>query len=248
MKRFLGLVGAVLVASFLMTACGSTRVPVFIRIGTDASLAPFESVDDSNNITGFDVDLIKSIASNAGLNVQMVNLKYDRLLTGVARCEFEGGISMITINNALKSQVNFSDPYLTYGQVVVVKKGNITISGQDQLAGMVVGTQKDSLYASNTTALPGAQVKVYDSFDLAFQDLVNGYIDAVVAGYPRALSYVNIKANNLKIVGSEFGSESLGIAVCNQRADLLKAINDGLAKAKADGTIDKLKLKWLKVQ
>ena len=248
MKRIVGMAILVLGGCALLAACGSTRVPIFIRVGTDATFAPFESVDDNSNLTGFDIDLIKTIAERTDLNVQLVNVAYDRILAGVAKCDYEGGISMITISDALKNQVNFSDPYLTFGQVVVVKEGNITINGRDTLSGMVVGTQKGSIFANNTAMLPGAQLKLYDSYDLAFQDLVTGYIDAVVAGYPRALSYANIKANNLKIVGDEFGSESLGIAVCRTRADLLKAINDGLAKAKSDGTIDKLKQKWLKVQ
>ncbi len=61
-----------------------------------------------------------------------------------------------------------------------------------------------------------------------------------------ALTYVDVKPNDLKIAGDEFGTENLGIAICNQRADLLKKINDGLAAVKADGTLSELQKKWLK--
>ncbi len=248
MRRTIVIVVMILGIGALLVACGETRVPVFIRVGTDATNAPFESVDANNKIVGFDAELIQAIANRSDLNVQMVNVSLSRLITGIAKCEYEGAISMLTIDPALKNQISFSEPYLTFGQVVVVKKGNIIIKGRDTMSGMVVGTQTGTISASEAGLITGVQVKFYDTYDLAFQDLVNGYIDAVVAGYPRALSYVNIKANNLKLVGDEFGSESFVIAICKQRADLLAKINEGLAAVKKDGTLDKLKQKWLQSQ
>jgi len=67
----------------------------------------------------------------------------------------------------------------------------------------------------------------------------------VVADKLLALSYVTVKPNNLKVAGDEFAAEQYGIAICNQRTDLLKKINDGLANVKADGTLGKLQRKWL---
>ncbi len=248
MKRIIVIAFMILGIGALLAACGSTRVPVYIRVGTDAIFAPFESVDVNNKIVGFEADLIRAVADRSDLNVQMVNVSLSRLITGVARCEYEGAISMLTIDPALNSQLSFSEPYLTFGQVVVVKKGNITIQGRGTMSGMVVGTQNGTISAYEAGKINGVQLKFYNTYDLAFQDLVNGYIDAVVAGYPRALSYVNIKPNNLKMVGDEFGSESFGIAICSKRADLLSKINEGLAAVKKDGTLDKLRQKWLQVQ
>ena len=80
---------------------------------------------------------------------------------------------------------------------------------------------------------------------MAFQDLKNGLIDAVVADNALALIYVGDSANNFKIVGEALTGESYGIAVCPQKLDLLKRINDGLASLKFDGTLDKLAQKWV---
>lgn len=60
-----------------------------------------------------------------------------------------------------------------------------------------------------------------------------------------ALSYVNIKAANLKIVGDEFAVENYGIAVYNKNTELLNRVNVGLASVKADGTLNKLVEKWI---
>ena len=93
--------------------------------------------------------------------------------------------------------------------------------------------------------ISGTTVKTYDSVDLAFQDLVNGQIDAVVADNPLALGFVGKSSGKLKTVGDVFTNENYGIAVCNKNADLVTKINKGLADVKAAGQIDELAKKWL---
>lgn len=129
--------------------------------------------------------------------------------------------------------------------MVTVKSGNTTITGQDQLAGMTVGVQSKTTGETEVAKIQGAKMKSYPTFDLAFKDLTAGLIDAVVADKVTALAYVTLSPNSLKIVGSEFGMESYGIAVCNTKPDLLKKLNDALAALKADGTLASLNDKWL---
>jgi len=252
-RLLLGLVTFCLLGIFL-AACAdrsasvgnpNTTPTTKIRIGTDAVFPPYEFLDMNKKVwAGFDIDLMNAIASRSGLEVEFVNAKLNHLLGFVASCQLDGGISAIIITDELKGQMNFSDPYITVGQVVVVKKGNITITGRDQLSGMTVGSWQGSSSTPEIMQIPGAQLKMYDSYDLAFLDLIAGYIDAVIADLPRALSFVNIKANNLKIVGNEFASVGYGIAICKNQADLAKKVNDGLIAVKADGTLDKLAKKW----
>jgi polar amino acid transport system substrate-binding protein len=130
--------------------------------------------------------------------------------------------------------------------VVVIKKGNITITGRDSLAGKTVGVQNPSSSATDAATIPGAKLKMYRSFDLALQDLINGLIDSVITDKTTALAYANMQSNNLQIVGQEFSPEDYGIAVCSTNPDLLKKMSDGLAAVKADGTLSTLTDKWLK--
>ena len=218
-----------------------------IRIGVDATFPPFELPGTNRgDFTGFDIELMKAIAARANLEVEFVNVSLNQVMTGVLDCSYDGGMSAITITDELKKQMEFSDPYLTVAQVVVVKKGNITINSRDQLAEMTVGAQLGSTGAIEIQNIPGARLETYPSIDLAFQGLINGDIDAVITGRPRAQVYAGIPANNLKIVGDEFASESYGIAICKKNADLVKKINAGLADVKADGTLVKLTQKWIK--
>ncbi len=246
MKRFSVVVIAVLIVGALLAACGGATSPTKIKIGTDATFPPFELVDEqTKELTGFDVDLMKAVAQKVGLEVEFINLGFDPLLAGIAQCQYDGGIAAITITDERKQQMLFSDPYFDAGQVVVVKKDNTDIQGRANLSGKTVGSQIGTTGAIETAKIPGAKLKTYDSFDLAFQDLINGQIDAVIADNPLALGYVGKNADKLKIVGEMFTSESYGIAVCNKQADLVQKLNQGIAAVKQDGTLDKLIQKWM---
>jgi polar amino acid transport system substrate-binding protein len=246
MKRYPIIFVMVCLASLLMASCAKSP-PVKVRFGTDASYPPFETIDISKKqMTGFDLELMKAIAAKANLEVEFVNTGYNKVLEGVAQCQFDGAISAIAISDELSQQMSFSEPYFSIGQVVVVKSGNATITGRDTLAGMTVGAQKGTNSASELAKINGVTVKLYASPDILFQEMINGLIDAAIADKMVALSYANNSANELKIVGDEFAVENYGIAICNQKPDLLKQVNDGLKAVKSNGTFNKLSQKWLK--
>jgi polar amino acid transport system substrate-binding protein len=217
-----------------------------VVVGTDATFPPFESLDaPRRTIVGFDIDLINAVAARGGFQVTIQGTRYGELLRGLATCEYAAGISAIPISEDLQGQMLFSEPYFVNGQVVVVKQGNIHITGSESLAGASVGVQKNTNSALVAGGMQGLQLTSYPTADFAFEDLAEGLIDAVVADKLLALSYVSVKPNNIKIVGEEFAADRYGIAVCSQQEELLKKINAGLAKVKADGTLEKLVTKWL---
>jgi polar amino acid transport system substrate-binding protein len=246
-KRLPRIIFVVLSVSILLAACGPRSAPMKVRIGTDASFPPFEMVDiEKRGLTGFDIELMKAIAAKSGLEVEFVNVSYDQLVIDMAQCRYDGGLSAIIITDELKQKMEFSNPYFAAGQVVVVKGENNTITGRDSLSGKTVGAQKGSSSAAEVEKIAGVGLKTYETFALALQDLIYGVIDAVVADKPLALSYTNNSANNLKIAGDEFAMVNYGIAVCNDRADVLQKINDGIAAVKANGALSKLTQKWIK--
>jgi polar amino acid transport system substrate-binding protein len=134
------------------------------------------------------------------------------------------------------------------GQQVIVQAGNSDILGKDSLVGKRAGAQLGTTGALEVAAMEGVELVNYNNIGLAFQDLINGQIDAVVADNVMALGYVGKNPDKLKAAGDPFTGESIAAAVCKDKTDLLKQINDGLAKLTADGYFDKLADKWLKTQ
>jgi len=220
-----------------------------IQVATDATWPPFEMVDESSKeIVGFDIDLMKAIAEKQGLEVEFVNVNFDSLLAGMAQCQYDAAISAMSITEERKQSMAFSDPYFTAGQIVTVRKDNTDIKSKDDLVGKKVGAQIGTTGAIEAEAIPNVDYRGYDSVDLAFLDVMNGQIDAVIADNPLAYGYVNQNPDKLKTVGDVFTGEDYGIAVCKNKTDLLDKINKGLAEVKAEGLIDELVKKWLSGQ
>lgn len=217
-----------------------------VRVVMDATWPPFESVDEATkNIVGFDVDLMNAIAKEANLQVEYNNVPWDSLLAGMAQCQYDASISAMTITPERAQQFAFSDPYFAAGQIVTVKKDNTDITGKDSLSGKTVGVQLGTTGDIEAQKMKGVTVKNYDDIGLAFQDLMNGQIDAVIADNPLALGYVGKNTDKLKTVGDVFTNESYGIAICKTNTELLARINAGLAAVKKAGVIDQLTQKWI---
>lgn len=275
MKRLMNWwIGLVLVGGMILSACagGATQAPaetapaveatempaataeaaepvekMKVRVAMDATWPPFESVDEATKeIVGFDVDLMKAIASDADLEVEFVNVPWDSLLAGMAQCQYDASISAMTITPERAEQFAFSEPYFAAGQVVTVGAENTDITGKDSLSGKTVGVQLGTTGDIEAQKISGATVKNYDDIGLAFQDLINGQIDAVIADNPLALGYIAQNEGKLKTAGDVFTDESYGIAVCKTNTELLARINEGLAAAQSAGVIDKLTDQWIK--
>jgi polar amino acid transport system substrate-binding protein len=242
------LLAAVLVTVAAFSAgCGSTGASTKVTVATDATWAPFEYVDEqSKQIVGFDIDLMNAIAAKEGLTIEYVNVSFDPLLAGMATCQYDAAISSISITDARKKDMAFSDPYFQVGQAVAVAVDNTTITGKDSLAGKKIGAQISTTGAIEAGKIAGATVVTYDDIALAFQDLQNGQIDAVITDDALEIQYIMANPGKVKMVGESFTSEPIGIAVCKTKTDLLSKINAGLAAVKAEGLIDQLDAKWLK--
>lgn len=244
-RRFWILMAAVLVLSLALAACSSGGKET-IKVATDATWPPFEMVDETTKeIIGFDIDLVKAIAEKGGFEVEFVNVGFDPLLAGMASCQYDAAVSAITITEERKADFAFSNPYFGAGQVVAVQVANSDITGKDSLSGKTVGAQIGTTGAIAIEDMDGATLKTYDDIGLAFQDLMNGQVDAVVADDGLAQGYVSKNATELKLVGEPFTDESYGIAVCKTNADLLAKINSGLEAVRGEGLLDTLTQKWL---
>jgi polar amino acid transport system substrate-binding protein len=243
MKKVLFIfLAVVLLAGLPLASCGAKTTK--ISVVTDATYPPFESVNDQKVIEGFDIDVMNAIAKEAKLDIEYVNVGWDPLLAGMAQGTYDIAISCITITADRAKDMLFSDPYYTAGQIVVVAKSNTSFTGKDNLTG-TVGSQLGTTGNMEVDKLSGVTSKPYDDIGLAFQDLLNGQINAIICDSPVAKSYVNKNSDKLKIVGDMFTTESYGIAFAKSQTALQTKINKALAAVKKAGLIDQYAAKWL---
>jgi len=246
MKRSIKILpGLILFLGLLLIGC-EPSVSDTIRVATDATWPPFEYLDnESKELVGLDIELMRTIGQRADFDVEFINVSFDTLLTGMVQCQYDAAISAITITPDRAVDYAFSDPYFEAGQIVVVRVGNIDILGPDDLAGKAVGVQRDTTGDVEAQKVEGAIIRRYDDIELAFQDLMNAQIDAVIADNPLALGIIGTNPDLLTTVGQTFTDENYGIAVCKSNSALVERINDALVELKAEGFIDTLTQTWI---
>jgi polar amino acid transport system substrate-binding protein len=246
-QQFKSIILIVIVLSIALSACNAAAdTNKTIRIASDATWPPFEYIDETTKeVVGFDIDLINAVAEKEGLNIEIVPTEWDALLAGVSQCQYDAAISSITITEDRQKTMLFTEPYLAAGQILTVASGNTDITGIDALEGKTVGAQIGTTGAIEIETMAGVTLKTYDTVDLAYLDLSNGQIDAVVADYPTAIIFVGQSNGALVFAGDVFTAESYGIAVCNQNQDLLAKLNAGLKAVIDEGGIAPLEAKWL---
>ena len=220
-----------------------------IVIASDVAWAPMEFIDEKGDMVGFDVDLIAAIAKEAGFEYELRNTAWDGIFAGLANGAYDGIISSVTITDERKNTMDFSNPYINAGQVLIVKSSLTGVTALKDMAGMTVGVQIGTTGDFAVEAVAGVERKTYDEIGLAVEDLMNGNVEGVVCDSPVAADYVLQNDNykgKLKIVGEPFTEEFYGIAIRKGNTELLNKINAGLKKVIDSGKRDELIKKWLR--
>lgn len=222
---------------------------VKITVASDCTWPPMEYVNENKEIVGYDIDLMRAIADAAGFEVEIKNTAWDGIFAGLANNSYDAVISSVTITDERKGSMDFSEPYINAGQVLIVPASVQNVTTVDQLKGKSVGAQIGTTGAMEVQKTSGVTLKSYDELGLAVEDLANGRLAGVVADTPIAADFVLQNDNykgKLKIVGEPFTKEFYGIAVNKGNAKVLDLINIGLKKVREAGKLEELEKKWIR--
>lgn len=215
-------------------------------VGTNASFPPFEYVEDGE-IVGFDIELIKEIAKLQGFEVEVRDISFDSLIPGLASGSLDIVAAGMTITADREEVVDFSDPYYSANQSVLVHEesdANLTVLFGNHDVGVQTGTTGDTWVRDNLLEdeILTGELRNYDSYVFVIRDLANGNIDAAVLDKPVAETYS--QNNPVNVVAEIITGEEYGIAVGEGNEELLAEINAGLEKVKNNGTMEELIQKY----
>jgi len=220
-----------------------------LTVATDATWPPMEMVDMNKNIVGFDIDFMKAVAKEVGIEVVFKNTAWDGIFGGLEAGKYDAIISSVTITDERKKQYDFSEPYINIGQILVVPKTAKNIKALSDMKGKKVGAQIGTTGAFEVKKVAGVELKSYDEVGLAFEDMAAGRISGVVCDEPTAANYALQRAEykeKFQIVGETFTKESYGIVVKKGNKELLDLLNKGIGAVKSKGIDGQLKKKWVR--
>lgn len=228
------------ILALILAASVSFAAKPVLRVGTDATYEPFETIDKDGNFVGFDMELIAMVADELGMELKLQNVGWDGIIPGLMNGNYDCLISAMTITAERKKQINFSIPYFTIKQAIVVKEDNHSIKGPKDLIGKTVAVQNGTtgdLYASE---IKNVKMKRFDTNPQAVQELLNNNADAAVMDDLVAYQAVN-KMKGLKVIEiADAEVENYGIGVRKGNDELLNKINKALKTLKENGKLDAL--------
>jgi polar amino acid transport system substrate-binding protein len=224
-----------------------------LTFGTDASYPPQEYVDASGTPVGLDMDIAAEIASRMGLDLAVVNFKFDDIIPAVNAGQFDAVISAMTIKPERAAVVDFV-PYFEAGQAVLVKKGNPkNIKTLDDLSGLTAvaesgTTEEDTLKTLNDkltkAGKPPVNALTYPTDTDAVDQLRVGRADATLHDSPVAAYYAALNPNAFEVAIADFDSAPEGIATAKNNTAMHDAINSAVDAMKKDGTLAAILAKW----
>lgn len=239
-----------LVLTLGLAGCGGNKsaqpAAKVLKVGAEATFPPFEFQDEkSKAYVGFDVDIMKAIGKQMGMEVEIVNTGFDGLIPALEGSQIDVIASAMTITEERAKKVNFSKPYYKSGLSIVVKSDNTTINSFKDLEGKRLAVQIGTTGAEAAKKIKDAKVREYNSASEAYLELKAGGADAVVNDLPVSEYYLAKGGNKeAKLVGEVLNAEEYGIAVAKKNTELAGKINKALDEIKQNGEYGKIYEQW----
>ena len=214
-------------------------------IATEGNWTPWTYHDANDKLTGFDVELGTLLAQSLGVKPEFKEVPWESILVGVEKNVFDIACNGVGYTAERAEKFSFSDPYLYTEAVLVVRSDNTSIHTLEDLKGRKTSNSPNSTYAQLAESY-GATVDYVDTLGETMMMIEQGRVDATINAKGSVDSYLAEHPEaNIKIVQAVAGEP-----VCypiRKGADtetFLKAINDFLAKVRADGTLSNLSVKY----
>ena len=205
-----------------------------ITVGVDTAFVPFE-FKQGDKYVGFDIDLWDAIAKKMHISYELRPMDFGGLIPGLQSRNLD---------------VDFSDGYYNADLLIAVKSTDNSIAKFSDLTGKKVGLKQGTAAASFMKSKYKANYIEFPNIDNAYLDLQAGNLDAVVHDSPNVLYYVKTAGNGKVKSTGETDSilpQQYGFAM-QKNSSLTPKVNQALQALRADGTYDKIYVKWFAKQ
>ena len=218
-----------------------------LTVATSPDFAPYEFYaiceDGTPTMAGFDVALAKYIANYMGLELEIIPMDFDGVLSELATGNVDLGLAGLSPDPAREDAMDFSDIYYKGGQslVTVADKADSFKSFDDVnkpevSVGAQIGSIQMDLANENT---PDADIVALPKVTDLISELIGGKLDAAFIETAVAESYKTNYPELTLVLDVPYDVEGSSVGIKKGNAALKDAVNEAIAAAIADGSMDK---------
>ena len=215
--------------------------------GVKYDTPPFGFVDSSDKVAGFDIDLVREIATKLGVPVEFVKVTSPTRIPLLVSGNVDLVAASMTNTPERAQTIDFSITYYTGAQTLVMPESS-TISGVKDLKGKIVAVQQGTTLEKNLADVaPGATALPFRDYTSAWLALRQGRADALTGSSDILRGFIKT-ASGFKIVGEKFSVEPFGIGFRKGEAGLRDVVDGVLRDLWKSGRYQELYRKWFEVE
>jgi glutamine transport system substrate-binding protein len=225
----------------ILSSCGTNDT---LKVGVEKGFKPFAYVEEGQ-VKGFDVDLWKAIAKEAGYDYTWIPMGQGEMLKAVEKEKIDVALAGITIKGDRKKVLEFATPYYDTGLVMLTLANNEDINQVKDLKDKVIATKIGSSgYAYAQKVKDIKEIKAFPDIALAYKELLNQGADVVIFDKANAEQFMSTDGQGkVKTVGQTLTNEQYGIAV-KKGSRHAGRINNALREMSDNGTYETIYMKW----
>eukprot|EP00831_Metopus_contortus_P043346 TRINITY_DN34804_c0_g1_i1.p2 TRINITY_DN34804_c0_g1~~TRINITY_DN34804_c0_g1_i1.p2 ORF type:complete len:273 (+),score=80.37 TRINITY_DN34804_c0_g1_i1:156-974(+) len=244
---------AVTLITFMLIGCSEEKKDSLSRVKEAGEISfamsggypPFNFYNDSNELTGFDVDVANEVAKRLGVTFKPVTTEWSGIIEGLRSGVYDGILGSMAVTEQRLKVVNFSTPYYYSGAQLLVKKG-APYAAPAQLEGKILGVVTGTTFAKDAEKLGAGEVKLYKDDTHTLTELSSGVVDGVITDRVVGVNAMNSGKFEISLLGMPLRGEDIAVAFRKDDDTLLAEVNKALAAMHNDGTLSQLSQKWLK--
>ena len=238
----------ILLAAAATLAFGSSAMAAEkIKIGTEGAYPPFNLIDASGQVVGFDLDIAYALCAQMKDECEVVTSDWDGIIPALNAKKFDFIVASMSITEERKQAVDFTNPYYTNKLQFIAPKTSDLKTDKASLKGKVIGAQRATIAGTWLEDNLGdvVEIKLYDTQENAYLDLTSGRVDGVLAD--KFVNWEWLKSDAGQ--GFEFKGEPVfdndQIAIAVRKGDPLREkLNTALKAIVDDGTYKKINDKY----
>lgn len=218
-----------------------------LRIATEGTYPPFNFVNASGEVQGFDIDIANALCAEMKVECKIETFSWDGLIPGLNAGKFDAIVASMSITEKRKEAVNFTQPYYQAGAVIVAPKNVEMDTTPESLAKKVIGVQRSSSYGQLLKAkYPAVTIREYDKNEEHNLDLASGRVDAVMAQrlfmqqWLDSAEGADFEVKGKTFFDTQYLGPGAGIALRKNDEALQKRFDAALKTIMENGTYDEI--------
>lgn len=213
-----------------------------VTIAIENAYPEYNYIDEETGLAdGWDYVVVPEICRLLHCTPVFQECSWDIMIQSVADGLYDMAADGITITEERDEIVDFSDPYYSNVQRLLVNIGEDRFTTFDEFVAiddLILGTQVGTTnYILATEYLPEERISAFEQYPFAVQSLISNDVDAVLLDQSVGAGYVNENPDDIVLLEGEISSDYLGFVFPNG-SELVEPFNLALAELMDNGFID----------